>query len=67
MLTDVLKRSFFRFLLALAPVNKEPLAVFAQVFHLSESHFLLDEVKKDFFQIFACLSACEQDAFEGFC
>ena len=35
MLTDVLERSFFRLLLAWAPVNKELLALFAQVFSKS--------------------------------
>ena len=64
MLKNVLKRSFFRLLPARAPVNKEPLTLFAQVLYKSLNQW---------FSIYQCLGfgrcsqMCWKGAFSGFC
>ena len=64
MFTDALKRSFFRLLLAWAPVNKEPLTLFSQVLdtslHQSFSIYQILRIRK-------CLQMCWKEAFSGFC
>ena len=64
MLTDVLKRRFFRLLLAWAPVSKEPLALFAQLLAISlnPSFWTYQYLGlKRFSQM------CWKHAFSGFC
>ena len=64
MLTDMLKTRFFRLLLAWAPVNKEPLALFVQVLYtsLNPSFWLYQCLG-----LGKCLQMCWKGGFSGFC